>query len=232
MSKMKISVHESKKNEAESVSAKEFWDKFVKDEATDLLEAYEMNDTQGVPGSGGEGWDAHDVKEVKNTYSDGTPRDDFNAGVEKEFIGYLGYFNGTGYYDNALGAEIDKEFDVASQAYLEDNSLSVAPEDGTDEYEDYMDAIDEWLGETYLVGEASILFVTRGWRNSDYSLHASIFRHYDAGSVIDGKLRVTMDLSSDQLTQANADKFLAEVKKQFETYSFEDGYKEITVEAE
>ena len=218
----------SKKQESAGTS---FYDEFIADRAREILEAYDMNDTQGVPGSG-EGWDAHDVKEVKNTYSDGTPRDDFNAGVEKEFIGYLGYFHGTGYYDNALGAEIDKEFDEASNAYLEANSLSVAPEDGTDEYEDYMDAIDEWLGETYLVGEASILFVTRGWRNSDYSLHASIFRHYDAGSVIDGELRVTMNLSSDQLTQENADKFIKAVEEAFASYSFSQGDKDIEVKAD
>ena len=130
MSSLNIYAQESKKNEAESVSAREFWDKFIKDPATDLLASYEMNDTQGVPGSG-EGWEGNDVEDIPNTYADGTTREDFNAELRREFIGNLGYFESTGYHDGELGYLIDKAYDAASDSYCMDNNLASVPEDGT-----------------------------------------------------------------------------------------------------
>lgn len=226
MSKMKISVHESKKNEAESVSPQEFWDKFVKDGATDLLEAYEMNDTQG-----GDGWDGHDVEEIPNIYSyDGSPRESFNAGLQKDFVGNLGFFESSGYHDGQLSYEIEKAQDAADSQYAMD--VGPVPDEDSEEYEDYLDYVSEFLQDMSLWGVAAIELRERAFRGVDYTLAASLGREYDGGDTIGDSLYITMDLSVSQLTQANADKFLVEVKKQFETYSFSDGDKEISVEAD
>lgn len=229
MQKKKESL--SKRNEAKSVPPQEFWDKFVKDEATDLLEVYEMNDTQGVHGSG-EGWEGNDVEVLPNTYSDGTPRDDFGAALSRDFIGNLGYFDSTGIWDGELGFLIHSAFDAASDEYCEDNGLDTVPESGTDGYEDYMDAVEDSLRDTTIVGTATISMRERSFRGVSYTLSAMIVRYADDGDVMGDTLNIDMDLTSDQLTKANAAKFLAEVKKQFETYSFSDGDKEINVEAE
>lgn len=225
MSKMKISVHESKKNEAESVSPQEFWDKFVKDGATDLLEAYDMNDTQG-----GYGWEAHDVEVLYNTYSDGSPRDSFKAGLRKDFVGNLGFFESSGFHDSQLGYEIEKAIDAADMAYASDHGE--VPEKDSDGYDDYTEYLMGFLGDMNLWGVAVIEMYERSLRGVAYTLSAFIGREYDGGDTIGNYLSVKMDLDYGQLTQENADKFLAEVKKQFETYSFSEGDKEISVEAD
>lgn len=231
MSSLNIYAQESKKNEAESVSAREFWDKFIKDKATDLLASYEMNDTQGVPGSG-EGWEGNDVEDIPNTYADGTTREDFNAELRREFIGNLGYFESTGYHDGELGYLIDKAYDAASDSYCMDNNLASVPEEGTDEYEDYMEAIIDFLNDSTIVGIASIEIKERSLRGVDYTLTARIIREEDGGGVMGDTLEVEMNLTVDQLTQANADKFLNAVQEKFGSYSFSDGDESINIDAE
>ena len=231
MSSLNIYAQESKKNEAESVSAREFWDKFIKDPATDLLASYEMNDTQGVPGSG-EGWEGNDVEDIPNTYADGTTREDFNAELRREFIGNLGYFDSTGYHDGELGYLIDKAFDAASDSYCMDNNLASVPEDGTDGHEDYMEAIIDFLNDSTIVGIASIEIKERSLRGVDYTLTARIIREDDSGDVMGNTLEVEMNLTADQLTQANADKFLNAVQEKFGSYSFSDGDESINIDAE
>lgn len=231
MSSLNIYAQESKKNEAESVSAREFWDKFIKDQATDLLASYEMNDTQGVPGSG-EGWEGNDVRDIPNTYSDGTTREDFNAELRREFIGNLGYFDSTGYHDGELSNLIDKAFDYASDSYCMDNNLDSAPEEGTDGYDDYMDAIFDFLSDSTIVGFASIEMKERSLRGVDYTLTARITREDDSGDVMGDTLEIEMNLTADQLTQVNADKFLNAVQEKFGSYSFSDGDESINIDAE
>lgn len=231
----KLSIHlneathkgsHAKKNEANAVSPKEFWDKFVKDEATDLLEAYEMNDTQG-----GDGWEGHDVEEISNISSyDGSPRESFNAGLQKDFVGNLGFFESSGYHDGQLSYEIEKAQDAADSQYAMD--VGPIPDEDSEGYEDYLDYVSEFLQNMNLWGVAVIELRERAFRGVDYTLTASLGREYDGGDTIGDSLYITMDLSTSQLTQANAAKFLAEVKKQFETYSFSEGDKEISVEAD
>jgi len=231
MAKLIIKSNESIKVEDAAVSPTEFWDKFIKDGATDLLESYEMNDTQGVPGTG-EGWEGHDVESISNTYSDGTPRDDFNAELQKEFVGNLGYFDSTGHHDKELHSVIDAVFDDASFEYRRVNHLDELPQRATDDYDEYMDAMFDVLTDTTVYGTASIKFAERSLRGVDYTLSARIFRQFEDGDGIDSVMEVEMNLTADQLTQANAEKFLSAVQDKFGSYSFSDGDESINIDAE
>jgi hypothetical protein len=66
----------------------------------------------------------------------------------------------------------------------------------------------------------------------DYTLSARIFRQFEDGGGIDSVMEVEMNLTADQLTQANAEKFLSAVQDKFGSYSFSDGDESINIDAE
>lgn len=225
---MQKKIESFKKNESAPVVAGEFYSKFIEPHARDILEAYDMNDTQG-----GDGWEAHDVEVLYNTYSDGSPRDSFKAGLQKDFVSNLGYMDSTGYgYNGSMAIEIDKAADVASDTYCMDNGLANAPEDGDDNYDEYADFINDALHDITIFGTAAIEMYERSLRGVAYTLSASIGREYDGGDTIGDYLSVQMDLDYDQLTQENADKFIKAVEDAFASYSFSHGDNRINVKAD
>ena len=232
MSKMTIKVHESAKVEAVAMSPKEFWESLIQPKAHDLLEAYEMNDTQGVPGTG-EGWEGDYIEDIPNIYlSDGSPRDDFNAGMQKTFFADLFYFYSTGYgrSDKAIDKAVDAYEDQAVAAYEKEHGKVPDREDA--DYEDLLDMIDSYLQEVHLWGIASIEMKSRSLRGINYTLSATIDRSIDGGEAIDEGLEVEMNLTLDQLTEANARKFLTVVEHKLMSYSFSDGDESLKVNAQ
>ena len=83
-----------------------------------------------------------------------------------------------------------------------------------------------------IFGVAAIEMYERSLRGVAYTLSASIGREYDGGVTIGDSLLVEMNLTYDQLTQENADKFIKAVEEAFASYSFSQGDKEIEVKAD
>lgn len=223
MQKKKESL--SKKSESAPVVAGEFYSKFIEPCAREILEAYDMNDTQG-----GDGWEAHDVEVLNNTYSDGSPRDSFKAGLQKDFVGNLGFFESSGFHDSQLYYEIEKAIDAADMAYASDHGE--VPERDSEGYDDYTEYVFDFLRDMNLWGVAAIEMYERSLRGVAYTLSASIGREYDGGDTIGNYLSVKMDLDYGQLTKENADKFIKAVEDAFANYSFNQGDKEINVKAD
>lgn len=224
MSKMKIRVHES----SGSAGAK-FYDSFIKDGATEILENYNVNQSCG------------NMCDAWYELGDGVEdmeRDDYSGyishndgGVKKTWMTTSYNIVGQGYADD----KIDKDYDYL-QEQCEDAYKEQCEKEGVEcdlESSEFQDDFEpRWWDEG-----CEIFAYAEIWLYNfvnEHTLHGRISRSFDYtyGRDPEDDLDVVMELTEEQMTQANADKFLAEVKKQFETYSFKDGYKEINVEAE
>lgn len=224
MSKMKIRVHES----SSSAGAK-FYDSCIKEGATEILENYDVNQSCG--GMCDAWYELGDgVEDIeRDDYSGYISHND--GGVRKSWFTTSYNIVGQGYADD----KIDKDYDYL-QEQCEDAYKEQCEKEGVDcdlESSEFQDRFElEWWSEGCdIFAYAEIWLYDFG---REHTLHGRISRSFDYtyGRDPEDDLDVVMELTEEQMTQANADKFLAEVKKQFETYSFKDGYKEINLEAE
>ena len=230
MSKMKIRVHEHKKQE--SAAGRSFYDEFIADRAREILENYDVNKSCGAMCDSwyelGDG-----VEDIERDDRDGFWS--FNdGGVQKTWMTTSYSLVGQGYEDEKIAKDYDYLQEQCEDAYKEQ-----CEKDGVEcdfESSDFQDHFETrwWEEGCDIFAYAEIMLYSRESRNNRYTLHGRISRSFDYtyGRNPEDDLDVVMELTEEQMTQANADKFLSAVEEAFANYSFKDGYKEINVEAE
>lgn len=210
-----------KKSETSTSEGARFFDSFIRDRATEILDEYSVNDACS---SGCEAWveTGDGVEDVARFISDSV------GALVKAWTTNLRDLNYCGNLDPKTAAEYDRLYDVAVSEYHSEYG-NTAPED-TDEFYEYIDA---YMGEgTDMFAEASVL-LHRG--RYGYELTGRISRSFDyvygSSSSFKDDMSVKMVLTDDQLTEENAEVFLEEFKSRIAEYQFSDGIKEYTLTA-
>ncbi len=219
----KVPVNAKTRQEERGCSSESarFFDSFIRDRATEILDEYSVNDACS---SGCEAWvDIGDgVEDAERSSSDSI------GGLVKSWMTNLQDINYGGNLDPKTAAEYDRLYDVAVSEYHSEYG-DTAPED-TDEFYEYIDA---YMAEgTDIFAEASVLLY-RG--RFGYELTGLISRSFDYvyGSAASFKddMSVEMVLTDEQLTEENAKAFLEEFESRIAEYQFSDGIKKYTLTA-
>ena len=210
-----------KKNETSTSEGARFFDSFIRDRATDILDEYSVNEACS---SGCEAWAeiGNGVEDTERSSSDSVGE------LVKAWTTNLWGLNSWGNLDPKTAAEYDRIYDVAVSDYHSEYG-DTAPED-TDEFYEYIDA---YMAEgTDIFAEASVLLY-RG--RYGYELTGLISRSFDYeyGSAASFKddMSLQMVLTDEQLTEENAEAFLKEFESRVAEYQFSDGIKEYTLTA-
>jgi len=206
---------ESKKNEADSVSAVDFWNNYIKDRTIEILESYDVNSAQG-----GDAWEnIGDGVEERET------RWDIGA-LQKSWETTLGRVVGQGVDDETVKKEYDRAYEAGIEKWRSENGDD-APLD-TEEFYDFIDSYTTDDSCTFFA-EVRVVLDDRG------HLMASLGRNFDYSYGADNKfvsdMDVSMSLADGQFTKENADKFLDAFEDCLTSYSFSYGYKDYTIEA-
>lgn len=209
------------KSENSTSEGARFFDSFIRDRATEILEEYSVNEACS---SGCEAW-----VDIGDGVEDTTRSSSDSAGeLVKSWMTNLRDINYGGNLDPKTAAEYDRLYDVAVSEYHSEYG-DTAPED-TDEFYEYIDA---YMAEgTDIFAEASVLLY-RG--RYGYELTGRISRSFEYGygsaASLKADMSLKMVLTDDQLTEENAVAFLEEFKSRIAEYQFSDGIKEHTLTA-
>lgn len=226
---MQKKIESFKKNE--SAEGRKFYDEFIEPRAREILESYDVNEACGSMcdywyniGDGVEDME-RDSRDGFISFNDG--------GVEKTWMTTPFMLAGGGYLDKKLEPEYDRLRADCEADYKEECEKNGVECDFSSE--EYYEFEDRWSEEGLeIFAYAKIMLYSRSDYNDEYTLLARVCRSFDYtyGRNPEDDLYIEMNLSSAQFTKENADKFFAAVEESFANYTFDDGYKEITVDAD
>ena len=226
---MQKKIESFKKNE--SAAGRSFYDEFIADRAREILEEYDVNEAQGGMcdywyniGDGVEDME-RDNRSGFFSYNDG--------GVQKTWMTTPFMLAGGGYLDPKTEPEYDRLRKNCEDDYREECEKNGVECDFSSE--EYYEFEDTWSSEGLeIFAYAEIMLYSRNSDRDEYTLIARISRSFDYtyGRNPQDDLNIEMDLTSEQFTKENADKFFAAVEEAFANYSFSQGDKEINVKEE
>lgn len=221
-----LKAHESSRSDGAK-----FYDNFVESRAREILEDYDVNDAQG-----GDAWYGigNGVEDMERDHRDGFISYN-DGGLEKTWTTTSWNIVGQGCQD----AKIEKDYDYL-QEQCEDVYRDYCEKNGMDcdlQSEDFYEFEADWWQEgSDIFAQVEVMLYSRDAYKGRYKLYGRVSRNFDytygRGNYDEDDLSVEMELTAEQLTEANATKFLDEFEKQLKSYTFKDGKKTINVEAE
>ena len=194
--------------------------RYIEGRIVDVLEGFDPNEAQG----GDFYWEANGGRSQREERRYG------GIVIRRDWVCNLISLCGSGYQDERLQADYDKFYERMLKDYHEEFGPD-APED-SDEFYDYESEYLYGLEDTDFIACAE--FNLEG-HNEWYRLVGELYRTFDYNMSVFGVpteicVRVQMDLDEDELTEANADKFLTAFENALKDYSFGKDEVEIDVE--
>ena len=230
---MQKKIESFKKNgskKQESAAGRSLYDEFIAERAREILESYDVNAAQG--GMCDYWYNIGDgVEDMERASRDGFISLN-DGGVQKTWMTTPFMLAGGGYLDPKTKPEYDRLRKNCEDDYREEcEKNGVECDFSSEEYYEFEDTWSQEGLEIFVYAE--IMLYSGSDHRNEYTLIARISRSFDYtyGRNPQDDLNIEMDLTSEQFTKENADKFFEVVEDAFANYSFDDGDKEVEVKA-
>lgn len=206
----------------ETMSEQKFYEEEIAPGAEELIRDYDVNKACGAM------CDAWTETSDEAETVEGS--DETVGAFERTWLSNPYCIEGQGYGD----PKVDKEFE-SLESQCEADYKDKCEKDGVEcdfDSDDFQEFEHRWWEDDMTVYAYANIGFDRNY-NGTYTLIGKLSRSFDYnyGQNPEDELVVAMELTPDQFTSENAERFLNSCKEEFENYSFTDGYKKVDVPA-